>query len=174
MTELTDQQFKVQIKDSPHNKAFTDKLTSLEDRGLDRAEAYTAAKLYAIRLMDGEEIPKDPSKAYLDMDFGSSKDLRADYMWVNDNRVGTPDWSKCPSNGARNIYDDITTNNQMLGKFIDTLPKVLPTGSERSEIERLQGDSHKLIKLNNKIRKAKYKAMGKAIDDLNLSKRGHE
>lgn len=168
MSKITGEEFKELLRDHPQSKDFY-AIMANHEKIMSRSDAYKKAMPEFLSIINGDSTLKiDSEPDYMSQDFGESADLRQDYLWVNDNRKGKPNWGTCPSNGARNIYDDITHNNQMLRRFLDKVSDVLPKAKELAELERRQDDGRKLVKLTHKIRDAKMRAMGKYVDDLGL------
>ena len=169
MTEVTDEEFKRLLRNDPQlNTDFSNKIDEFESMDMDRQQAYTTARNF-ILARTGSSDTERPD--HLTRDFGPSTDLRANYMWVNDNLEGDPDWESCPSNGSRNMYHHIKGSSQRVAKFYGDLQKVLPSGTERTELTRLQDDGRKSLTLLNKILTAesnKRAVAGEMVDDLEL------
>ena len=168
---VSDDDFKKMLRESPEQKkVFNDRIASNELIGMNRPEAYAEAKEYIVGVITGERVSDSPVEDYMAREFGPSKDLRADTMWVNDNRSGRVDWDTCPSNGARNMFHDFQTVRGFKSDFVRTyLPKVLPTGSERDELLRKEDDGRDLTGLNDKLSRLHLDSLVKAKELVEAS-----
>ncbi len=167
MTKVTDEEFKRLIKNNDTlNSAFQTEIQRLDDEGKTRPEGYEEAKRIVLESIKLKVDENTLDFWYETHDFGASEGLRGDMTWANDNQRGDVDWDSCPSKGARNILmgirADLGGDKARLLKFLDNLPKFLPSGAELSEIERRTDDGRKIEKLNEKIIRAKQEAMNKA------------
>lgn len=165
---MTDDEFKRTIKGTKHYDTFLSQLSDIENTGTSRAEAFQQAKSYVTDLMSGDKpIPADsPDIAVFDpnsVDYGASSDIRRDYLWVNDNYEGEPDWELCPSNGARNLLAQMKDSKIFRQKFLESiLPKILPSQTEQSRARRMEDDGRDLSELTKRIQKAYIESMHEA------------